>query len=413
MSDGEPACPVADPPSPPPSRKRSLGGELRCAAAASESDNQRPAPALDQQPSAPASEGGDASAAAPTTADASKQLLLEAGAEPFATPPAGASLESTGGAIVEYADGGDPGILLLSRGEAPEHPHNKPHALTCVHEVLPSDDKLAFRLVCRAFRDASRECTDETVTRTRSLHSSLARLQWGIACGAALTPQLCSRAAELGELEQLEYLRTFGCPWDKSTCALAACEGHLAVLQWARANGCPWDETTCSGAAYNGHMHVLEWAHAKKCPWTPKTIRAAVSRNDLAMVRWALHEGCSFDEGCTAEAAARNHLGMLQFLRRDACRWNEKTVEAAAFAGSMDTLAWAVTNGAPLGSVCTSAAQGGQLPALQWVRQWLVANITPAGEPVSDWGPRVVAVALEHGHHALADWAIAHGCPQG
>jgi hypothetical protein len=48
-----------------------------------------------------------------------------------------------------------------------------------------------------------------------SLFSSLRKLQWDVACGAGLNPQLCGSAAQYGHLDQLVWLRSIGCPWDK------------------------------------------------------------------------------------------------------------------------------------------------------------------------------------------------------
>jgi hypothetical protein len=67
-----------------------------------------------------------------------------------------------------------------------------------------------------------------------------------------LCARLLTRAARLGQLEHLRWLRAHGCAWEPCTCfeegpcSSAAEGGHLSVLQWARADGCPWDWQTCA-----------------------------------------------------------------------------------------------------------------------------------------------------------------------
>ena len=97
--------------------------------------------------------------------------------------------------------------------------------------------------------------------------------------------KLCERAARGGHMNVLQWARSEGCPWNKSTCARAAKGGHLDVLQWLRVNGCPWNKKTCELAAKSGHLHVLRWARINGCPW---------------------------DEWVCANAAGGGHLDVLQ-----------------------------------------------------------------------------------------------------
>ena len=80
------------------------------------------------------------------------------------------------------------------------------------------------------------------------------------------TSRLCARAAEVGHLETLKWLRSERFPWDWATCAFAAWRGHLEVLKWARANGCPWDEETWKYAAKRGDAAVVRWLRLNGCP---------------------------------------------------------------------------------------------------------------------------------------------------
>ena len=58
-----------------------------------------------------------------------------------------------------------------------------------------------------------------------------------------------------------------GCPWDEDICSIAAEKGNLNVLKYAHENNCPWDSNTCAQAAMDGHLEVLKYLHENKCPW--------------------------------------------------------------------------------------------------------------------------------------------------
>jgi hypothetical protein len=100
------------------------------------------------------------------------------------------------------------------------------------------------------------------------------KLKWAASCKLKLSGKVVNRAAWLGQLELLRWMRALGCcAWEsckgdgKDPCASAAEGGHLAVLQWLRDNGCPWDVCTCSHAAMSGNLAVLQWARANG--WLP------------------------------------------------------------------------------------------------------------------------------------------------
>jgi hypothetical protein len=199
-------------------------------------------------------------------------------------------------------------------------------ALDKVLTFLAPDDELAASLACRKLRDAlrgARSSAGRTLeTRVGSLLGSLGMLQWGVACaGVPLTAALLARAAGLGDLRMLSWLRANGngCPWDKMTCSGAAKGGHMAVLQWARANGCPWDEGTCSGAAWAGHLSVLQWARANGCPWDEETCSEAAGGGHLSVLQWLHANGCPWDEYTCSEAAAGGHLSVLQWAHANGC----------------------------------------------------------------------------------------------
>ena len=69
---------------------------------------------------------------------------------------------------------------------------------------------------------------------------------------------ICSSAAEHGNLQALQYLRSLGCAWDTSLLDSAAEHGHLHIIQWARENGCDFDLLKCKEFAKR-HPRILEY----------------------------------------------------------------------------------------------------------------------------------------------------------
>jgi hypothetical protein len=152
--------------------------------------------------------------------------------------------------------------------------------LLAIASQLAEDDELAAELACRRLRQAvagteRRAAGARLSTGVGSVFGSVGKLEWAVAsCGLPLYGGLLLRAGRAGQLEQLIWLRAYGCRWvplwgsGLDLCSEAAANGHLHVLQWARADGYPWDHATCTSAARGGHLAVLQWLHANGCPWT-------------------------------------------------------------------------------------------------------------------------------------------------
>ena len=84
-----------------------------------------------------------------------------------------------------------------------------------------------------------------------------------------LSGDTCTRAAGLGYLEALKFLRGLNppCPWERYTCEGAASEGHLEVLKWLRDQDppCPWSTRDCRHAARSGgHQHIVKWINQRE-----------------------------------------------------------------------------------------------------------------------------------------------------
>jgi len=64
--------------------------------------------------------------------------------------------------------------------------------------------------------------------------------------------------AAFGDVNGLRRLRNEGYPWCPLACRAAAEKGELEMLQWLRTQDppCPWDWRTCFDAANSGHLEV-------------------------------------------------------------------------------------------------------------------------------------------------------------
>ena len=71
-----------------------------------------------------------------------------------------------------------------------------------------------------------------------------------------------------------------------------------------------------------------------------------------------------------ASAAKGGQLKVLQWLRENECPWDELTCRAAADGGQLEVLKWARANGCPWDEkTCAFAAEGGHLEMLKWARE--------------------------------------------
>ncbi len=157
--------------------------------------------------------------------------------------------------------------------------------------------------------------------------------------------QLCSRAARLGRLDILKWLRGKNCPWDVSVSVQSAERKHYELFKWAIENGCPWAEQAglwfvedesmemlkwlkqinikigtlaCANAAYKNNMKLLKWLRGNGCPWDIGTCFYCVGNNNLDMLKWAVANDCPFDSGLCLHLAIRHeHKDIIEWLRKE------------------------------------------------------------------------------------------------
>ena len=73
------------------------------------------------------------------------------------------------------------------------------------------------------------------------------------------THYFCQRAAYIGNLELLQWLREHDYPWSTATCASAVFGSQLEVLRWALANGAPWDKYETTFSRPGNRENVITW----------------------------------------------------------------------------------------------------------------------------------------------------------
>jgi hypothetical protein len=135
----------------------------------------------------------------------------------------------------------------------------------------------------------------------------------------------------------------------------------------------------------------------------------AVAHGDVSAAEWFRVGRASskvgrsryFHESLCASAARGGHLEALQWLRDRGCQWDSWTCAAeAARGGHLAVLQWARASGCAWDArACEAAARSGHLAVLQWLR----AN-------GCDWDASTCSVAARGGHLAVLQWARANGC---
>ena len=222
--------------------------------------------------------------------------------------------------------------------------------------------------------------------------------------------RLCDCLASKGMLADLMWAKSKGFYFGPEVCNIAAEGGHLELLQnLAQLPDVSWREKTAYFAATNGHLHILDWVIRNGCYWKPNTLLDSAYYGHLHVLQWALSV-CNYvrnapilDElkSSCMSAAAGGQLEVLQWLRAQGYPWGKRLCANAAINGHQHIIEWAIANGCQWDrETCSGAAAGDQLELLQWLR----ARGCPWDDQVCYW-------ARVRGNQALLDWALENGCP--
>lgn len=165
---------------------------------------------------------------------------------------------------------------------------------------------------------------------------------WWKQNGLPLQPWMCKRAAETGDLDLLQWLRSNHCAWNAETFNAAAAKGSFTILEWLYANGCPWNETTCAVAAEKS-FKILKWLRVNGCPWDVRTFTAAAGASTVSRLKWLHAQGCPWDKDVFSQAVINGTLENVKWLRENGCPWEKKQIrdwKNELYIRDPDTLPW-------------------------------------------------------------------------
>jgi hypothetical protein len=230
----------------------------------------------------------------------------------------------------------------------------------------------SLRLVSREFRVWLNAFKRERL-RMEDYFSSFSLLAWALEIGMPGGVVLCRKAAGLGRVDILQWLRAQEppCLCDASVCVAAAGNGEMEVLKWLRAQEppCEWDETSCTAAVLGGQPEALRWLLSQNppCPAGKVATWTAAQEGNLEMLKLLrahvdVNEG-GVDVGVDGEAIGAP--GVSGLYAYPPVEWDGEACDVAALGGHLLTLQWMLEQACPIGdSCCWSAARGGHLEVI-------------------------------------------------
>ena len=311
----------------------------------------------------------------------------------------------------------------------------------------------ALKATCKAMRRAAPERTETPIQR---VVVSLALISWARAMGMGWKGnKVMKAAAAAGDLSVVVYACEMHAPRDQTVVYAACRHGHLDVVDWLVGSGCPWKEKNeddqlhvgcmaCAAAAKGGHLHVLQFLRSGQmnAKWNWKTPMKAAERGHLEVLRWAMENHCPVDPYTYHGAATYGHVHILEYLHTTHAPYASFAANAAAREGHVHVLKWfaewenfymlmqqdllksaARENQIKVlewvcsqpddrfedrfyedfgltADVMASAAEGGHVEAMQWLR-----------DRGSDWNTHVSDAAAREGKLEALKWLADKGCP--
>jgi hypothetical protein len=202
-------------------------------------------------------------------------------------------------------------------------------------------------------------------------------LQYLLDEGCAWSPLACGVAAEIGDLEQLQWLHQHSAPCNVTpqqaarSGAVSICDwllqqqllelncdamheaatyGHLQLCKWLRSAGCPWNGTACEAAARGGHLEVLQFLHESGCVWDDTSILYEAA--DVSILQYLWEQGLQQVATAAAQLSdvlsytgSSNKLGIAQWVRQHGAEWPDVLQDIDGFPWHDSMVAWARTEG--------------------------------------------------------------------
>ncbi len=222
----------------------------------------------------------------------------------------------------------------------------------------------------KAVTDLAKYCAMTPRTAVAAQDLAMLKLLNGLkAPWDAETPAAAARA---GDVERLRFALDSGCQFDSRVTLNACSAGFDVALSLARDFNCPWDDGAALAAAKGRHMKCLEiavkdtWHPMWKSPGVEDVLIEAVKARDKDLVT-ALAKGCRMTQ---RTALAAKDVDMLSLLHGLNAPWDVETPAAAALAGDVDRLRFALEKGCTVDSrVTLNACWAGSEAALQLARR--------------------------------------------
>jgi hypothetical protein len=195
-------------------------------------------------------------------------------------------------------------------------------------------------------------------------------------------------------------------PYIPQTTKFSAVLASPSRVRYAAALG-----VQCTTAAYerasgkHADIATLITAHELGMPYSDRVMLEAADFNDRAVVQFLRAQGCDLKTTMYTTAAARGDTAMCAYLHAEQCPWNTRACSVAAVNGHASTLRWMREHGCPWNEYCvqTSAAEGGSVEALQFLRE--EQGIVPSAGMLA----QMLNVAGAHNKLAAAKWLRQQG----
>lgn len=175
-------------------------------------------------------------------------------------------------------------------------------------------------------------------------------------------------------------------------------------LEFAVNQGYVIPRGACVLAAEQGRLRCLQYLFAARTgavAWDSGVCDAAAGAGQLDCLKFAVEVGKLVWETDTINRTAENgHVACLAYLHERGAVWDESTCAAAAAKGQLACLEYLHEHGCPWDSyTCADAAEIGSLCCLQY-----------AHEHGCPWNERTCTVAATFGQLDCLEYALEHGC---
>jgi ankyrin repeat protein len=196
----------------------------------------------------------------------------------------------------------------------------------------------------------------EIVSSNRNEHDKIEMLKYLVEKGIAFDQYyIYKKAASMGCIEVLKYIRSVGCVIGREVYSSAIYAGKLDVIKYLESidirNNNDYILAAESGQ-FEIFKHVYTLGHNDLY-----LFYRAVHGGNIDIVKFLYSQGCPWDEYACQIAASRGYFDILKYLHENGCLWNDDVTYGAAEKGNLKVLNYAVTHGCGINiNTCIEAA---------------------------------------------------------